>query len=195
MTNVTRRSVHWIVGAAMGYAAFTCLPATPARAQDDAALERIGVVDLQHILRDSVAAQGVRQEVEAQQETYRSEISAKEDALRTKQEELQRQRTVMAPEAFAERESAFAKEVEELQRDVVARNKQLEEVLAYGMNQVQSAALNIVAEIADQRSYTIVLDKSQVLLVSKNLDFSTTVVDMLNERLPAVSTTPPESSE
>lgn len=162
----------------------------PASAQEQVPAV-VGVVDLQQILRESVAAQGVRGEIEAKQTQYRNEISGKENVLREKQDELQRKRTLLSPEAYAEQEAAFAKEVESLQREVAERNRQLEENLAYGMQQVQSAALEIIARIADQRSYNLVMDKSQVLLVSKEFEFSVDVIAELNASLPAVSTTPP----
>jgi len=159
----------------------------PARAQQ-VILEEIGVVDLQQILRESDAAKSVRDALERKQVAYREEIVEKENSLRTEQEDLQRQRTVLAPDVFAAREKDFNGKVEELQRDVVDRNRELEESLAYGMQQVQSAALNIIAEFADKRSFALVLDKSQVLLVAKEMDFSTSVIEELNERVPSVST-------
>jgi Skp family chaperone for outer membrane proteins len=176
-------------------AAAVWLLAGAAVSAQDLVVEEIGVVDLQKILRDSVAAKGVRDRVEKKQEAYRGEIAAQENGLRTEQEELQRQRTVLAPEVFATREEEFNNKVEALQRDVVDRNKELEEALAYGMQQVQSSALNIIAELADQRGFALVLDKSQVLLVAKEMDFSAEVITLLNERLPSVSTEPPAAEE
>jgi len=153
---------------------------------------RVGVVDLQLIMRDSVAAQGVRGEVETKQTGYRKEISGKEDELRGQREELQRQRTVLSPEAFAQREAEFAKKIEALQRDVAERNHKLDEILAGGMKQVQAATLKIVADIADARDVNLVLDKSQLLLVAKELDFSGEVLKRLNKELPKVTPQPPK---
>ena len=66
--------------------------------EDDDRTPRIGVVDLQRIMRESVAAQKVRAELEARQAQYREEIGAREDALRAQQQELERQRTILSPE-------------------------------------------------------------------------------------------------
>ena len=164
--------------------------APPLAAQDDR-LPRVGVVDLQRILRESVAAQKVRTEVEARQNQYRSEISAREEELRAQQQELERQRTILSSEAFAVREDEFSKKVGEVQREVAERNRQLEKALAFGMQQVQMAALRIIAEMADQMQLGLVLDKTQLLLVSKGLEFSDQVLERLNTELKSVPTTPP----
>jgi Skp family chaperone for outer membrane proteins len=164
--------------------------AAPLAAQDDR-LPRVGVVDLQRILRESVAAQKVRTEIEAQQTQYRSEISAREEELRAQQQELERQRTILSSEAYAVREDEFSKKVGAVQREVAERNQQLEQSLAYGMQQVQVAALRIIAEMADQMQLGLVLDKTQLLLVSKGLEYSDRVLERLNEELKSVPTTPP----
>lgn len=167
-----------------------------ARAQDsDDRLPRVGVVDLQQIMRESTAANAVRAEVDERQDAYREEISARESELREKQAELERQRTILSTEAFAEREAEFSREVEALQREVGERNRALEESLARGMQQVQRGALRVIAEIADEMSLGLVLDKSQLLLVAKGLEFSDRVVVRLNEELPAVSTSPQPAEE
>ena len=165
----------------------------PAAAQDDDddRTPRIGVVDLQRIMRESVAAQKVRAELEARQAQYREEIGAREDALRAQQQELERQRTILSPEAFAEREVEFSKSVEALQREVAERNRQLEEALSYGMQRVNLAALKIVANIAEELALGLVLDKTQLLLVSKGLEFSDQALERLNAEVVSVPTTPP----
>lgn len=173
------------------------LTAAPAAAQDEEPDRnpRLGVVDLQRIMRDSTAAEKVRGEIEAQQTAYREQISARENELREQQAELERQRTILSAEAFAAREVEFSQKVEALQREVAERNRQLEESLAYGMQQIQVAALKIIARLADEMSLGLVLDKSQLLLVTKGLEFSDRALEALNAELPSVSTTPPAPQE
>ncbi len=186
----TRKGILRLV-AALAAAGVLAVAAGAAGAQEDQRLPRIGVVDLQMILRESTAANRVRAEIEEKQGAYRDELASREAALREQQSELERQRTILSAEAFAAREAEFARSVEALQREVGERNRALEESLAYGMQQVQVGALRVIAEIADEMSLGLVLDKSQLLLVAKNLEFSDRVVVQLNEELPAVSTTPP----
>lgn len=187
-TNRLRRALL-----AAGVAGMVCAWAGGAAAQDGEADRnpRVGVVDLQEIMRESTAANEVRAEVEAQQAAYREEISTRESQLREQQAELERQRTILAADAFAEREAEFARAVEALQREVGERNRTLEEQLAYGMQQVQVGALRVIAEIAEEMSLGLVLDKSQLLLVAKGLEFSDRVIARLNEEMPSAPAAPP----
>lgn len=195
MTASPRRAWRFPLAAVCALFAVAAVPggaAAQEAAQDEIVrIPRIGIVDLQQILRDSVAAQAVRTEIEGRQNAYREEISTRETTLRGQQAELERQRTILSAAAFAEREAAFTRSVETLQREVGVRNRALEESLSYGMQQVQVAALRVIAEIADEMSLGLVLDKSQLLLVAKGLEFSDRVVARLNEELPSVSTSPP----
>lgn len=182
---------------ALALMATMILAALPAHAQDEEPnrTPRLGVVDLQRIMRDSVAAGKVRSEIEQRQNEYREQISARENELREQQGELERQRTILSAEAFAAREVEFSQKVEALQREVAERNRQLEESLSYGMQQIQVSALKIIARLADEMTLGLVLDKSQLLLVTKGLEFSEEALEALNAELPAVSTTPPEPQQ
>ena len=182
---------------ALALIAAMLVEALPARAQDEEPdrVPRLGVVDLQRIMRESVAAGKVRSEIETKQNEYREQISTRENELREQQSELERQRTILSAEAFAAREAEFSQKVEALQREVAERNRQLEESLAYGMQQIQVSALQIIARLADEMQLGLVLDKSQLLLVTKGLEFSDQALEALDTELPVVSTTPPDAQE
>ena len=156
---------------------------------------RIGVVDRQQIMRDSKAGEGVRQDFEALEQTFRNEIGTRENSLRAQQEELNRQKSILTSEAFSERETQFALKVEELQRDVAEINKQLDAMLQYGMRQIDMKTIQIIAEIAEAKNYTLVLDKTQLLMVNTDYEFSEEVLAVLNERLPKVEITSTEEGE
>ncbi len=155
----------------------------------------IGVVDRQKIMRDSLAGEGVRQDFEAMEQAYRDEISARENDLRAQQDELGRQRAILTPEAYSERETQFANQVENLQRDVAEINKQLDAMLQYGMRQIDMKTIQIIAEIAETNGYTLVLDKTQLLMVNTEYEFSEEVLVVLNERLPRVEIVVPEEAD
>ena len=191
MTLNRRGPLRLLLALAAALAPLALAAPAPAQEEEPDRTPRIGVVDLQLIMRDSTAAAAVRAEIETQQARYRDEISARESELRERQAELERQRAILSAEAFAEREAALAPALEALQREVGDRNRSLEERLAYGMQQVQVGALRVIAEIADDMSLGLVLDKSQLLLVAKGLEFSDSVIEQLNAELPSVSTTPP----
>jgi len=166
--------------------------ATGVIAQDQEELDsevRIGVVDRQKIMQESLAGESVRKEFEAMEQAFREQIGARENDLRAQQEELGRQRAILTPEAYLERENQFAALVEGLQRDVAEINKQLDAMLQYGMRQIDMQTIQIIAEIAEANGYTLVLDKTQLLMVNTDYEFSQEVLTVLNARLPKVEIT------
>ena len=190
MIKIIFPTVHKFVSLLVFLSTFIFGVISPATAQNqEGSIEpvSIGVVDRQEIIQKSLAGTSVREEFEAKEMAYREEIGARENILRDQQEELSRQRAILTPEAFNARESEFAAKVEQLQRDVNERNKKLENMLAYGMQQIDMAAIQIIAEIAEERKYTLVLDKTQLLKVAKTYEFSKVVVAILDERVPTVS--------
>jgi len=82
-------------------------PATPLHAQQAPALPPpvILIVDMAEILQQAKAAQEVHAILNKQYTAYSKEVAAQEDELQKGGTELERQRTVMAPDAYNGRTS------------------------------------------------------------------------------------------
>ena len=65
------------------------------------------VIDYQRILRDAAAARSIRDQIEARRKTYQEEISKEEQRLHAADKEFAKQRSVLSPEAFAEKRREF----------------------------------------------------------------------------------------
>lgn len=159
----------------------------PAHSQN---LSNVGVVDIQKITRESLAAQSVLSEMEGRQASYRDQLKAKEDDLRAQFEELQRQKTILSPEAFSTREAEFNKKREQLQREAAAKRQELDDGLNYAMQQIRAEMSKIIQNIADERGYTMVMERSLLVVSGPDLDFSAEVLARLNQILPSVATSP-----
>lgn len=149
----------------------------------------IAVVDVQYLLQESAAARDIHRQLEAQREIYQNEIAEQEDKLRAAEEELARQRTILSREAFIERRREFEKQVAEVQRQVQSRKRALDQAFNEAMNELRSNLLQVVAEIAQEEGATLVLAKSQVVLVEKSLDLTEEVMESLDRKLPKIAVT------
>ncbi|NYZ14158.1 OmpH family outer membrane protein [Azospirillum sp. RWY-5-1] len=205
MTVTTMRGL--LAGAAL--AAALALPALPAAAQTAPAapaattpapgaasqkLEAptIMVVDVQKILQEAAASKGIQKAVETQRDTYQKEIAALEDKLRTAEQELRKQQTVLSADALAQRRRDFEKQVADVQRTVQSRKRALDSALNDSMGQVQKAMVEIIAEMARDKGANIVLARHQFVLVEAQLDVTDAVMDRLNKKLPKVAVTIPK---
>ncbi|MDH3917889.1 MAG: OmpH family outer membrane protein, partial [Rhodospirillales bacterium] len=75
----------------------------------------IAVIDTQGIYRESEAVMGLQKRIDAQRSTYQEELRKKEESLRTADQELARQRTILSAEAFAQKRRELEEQVATLQ--------------------------------------------------------------------------------
>jgi Skp family chaperone for outer membrane proteins len=74
------------------------------------------VIDYQRILREAAAARSIREQIESRRKAYQGEISKEEQRLHEADKEFAKQRSLLTPEAFAEKRQAFEEDVSEVQR-------------------------------------------------------------------------------
>jgi len=116
--------------------------AAPAYAQ-----QNIAVVDIQRIMRDSNATKSITAQIEKQRNAYQQEITKQENDLRNAELELNKQRTIISPEAFAERRRAFEQRVGNLQRDVQNRKRELDKSFSVASGIVEKELNAIVGAL------------------------------------------------
>lgn len=153
----------------------------------------IGVIDLQRILRDASAAQGVRAEREKYVTAYQSDAAQVEQELRAADQELARLRAGSSPEEFAVKRREFQDRVATSQREVQTRRRNLERAFGAAMSEVQQATIQVADDIAAAAGVNVILYRSQVFLFDNGMDLTDEILLELNERLPTVAFPDPEA--
>ena len=146
----------------------------------------IGVIDVQTILRTSKASKSVRPQIEKLRKSYQSSVREREAELREASNDLQRQRAILSPQAFAKRRSAYEQQARKAQIDFQNRKRQLDDAYSNAMRAVHRAMVVAAAKIAEERKFDIVLPKSVVLLADQALDITREVLRRVDESLPSV---------
>jgi Skp family chaperone for outer membrane proteins len=146
----------------------------------------IAVVDMQRIVGQSLAAVKVREYIENKKEEFGTELKNEEQELKTIQEDLASQRSIMPPDEFAELEGTFRKRVEALQQMVAERNQLLEEMLSKSVQIIQLEAIKIITEIGKEKQLALTLDTSTVVIAANSINISSSVIELLNINLPEV---------
>jgi len=147
---------------------------------------RIAIIDYQLIQKNSTAMVEIQKQIEQRRLIYQQEISKQEQELRASDQELANQRSVLAADAFALKRREFEAKVAQVQRQVQDRKRELDRAFEYGMNQVQLVVKEIIADLAQQRNFNLVLSRQQIIFSENNLNISEDIVKLLNERLPLV---------
>jgi Skp family chaperone for outer membrane proteins len=145
------------------------------------------VVDVNALMRDSKAAKSIAQQMEQFHNGFTKDLQKQEGDLRAAKEEIDRQRTILAPDALNERVKDFQQKYMELDRNSQAKRDILARTNQTAMKQVVDKMLQIVSDIATERKANIVLPKSEVVLVDKGLDVTDETMKRLDQALPAVA--------
>ena len=160
--------------------------ATPAAAVGPLPPTVAAVIDYQRILRDARAARAVRDQVEARRRLYQEEIAKEEQRLHDVDKGLAIQRTVLAPDQFEAKRRDFESDVAAVQRMAQERRRQLDQVAAAALDEVRSAMIEVVGEMAQARGFNLVLPSSGLLLFSPEIDLTAEALLRLDQKLPTI---------
>lgn len=168
-------------------------PAAPEAARELPPAGTIMVVtDVIKLLNDSTAAQAVRDQIDKQRQSFQADLQKQENELRNVDQELARQRAILAPEAFAQRRREFEKKISDAQQQLQDRRRQLDQAYSAAMQKVNEAINEVVLEIVQERNYQVVLSRSQIVAVQTALDITPEVLRRLNRKLPTVAVSMPK---
>ena len=162
------------------------------KAQDDDGLT-IAIIDMQRILRESIAVQAMQQEIDRLRSLYQTELQKKEEEIRSTDQELLRQRSILTADAYAKKRQDLERKVAGMQREIQEQRRGLDELFGKGMNQVRHELVEIVKEIATERAADLVLAKANVVLVRPDLEITDEALARLNQRLESVPLTPAQN--
>ncbi len=159
----------------------------------------IAVIQYQRILREAKAMKSIRPQREKLRADFEQAIRDEERKLRAAERELVNQRSILSPEAYAQRRRQLGERVKEAQRKASAKKREIERALDIAMAEVRGMRQKITAAIAKERSVSLVLPGSMVVLFEQKYDITKEVLRRLDEQLPSVevimlpTTKPPET--
>lgn len=169
----------------------------PASAQADGASGQtlIAVIDMNRLRENSIAVKDIRRQLEDYRSTFRDEIQKEEQALLEANKELSRQRSILAPEAFAEERQKFESQLADVQRRVQELRRDFAVSERQAMETVQKQMESIVEEIASENRIALVLRRDQTVMVIDAMDITGLVLDRVNKALPTVSVPKPGQAQ
>ncbi len=146
----------------------------------------IAVINVQYILREAKASTSLREQLDVVRRNERDEITKREDELRDSQQELNRQRTVLSPEAFDKKRREWERKAAEYDRWAKGRKQTLDIAFEKSLSVIQAALVEVVRKVSDESNINLVLAKNQVLLVDNEMDITKQALEGLNKSLPTV---------
>ncbi len=143
---------------------------------------KVGVIDLQTVVRKSEAGQEALKQLQTKFEKLRKELQAKEEELRKFKEELEKKAPLLSPEARQEKEREYQKMLREYQaqrEDAQFEMKQAEEK---ALKPIMKDLEKIVKEMAQKEGYDLILEKRMpgVYWTSERIEITDHVVELYN---------------
>jgi Skp family chaperone for outer membrane proteins len=151
------------------------------------------IVDLQQILQDAKAAKGVQAVINQEYSAYTKEVAQQEDELQKSRTELERQRTVLAPDAFNTRARDLQQRYDTLGQVVQGRRQALQQSLNEAMVTVKNAALEVVADVVKERRANLVIEKQAVVFEAEGMDVTADAIARLDKKLDSVPVNLPKA--
>lgn len=148
--------------------------------------QRIGVIDIQAVLRESSAVQALSSQIDVQRQAAFTAIQDREEALRAADADLAQRRPNLSAEDYAEERDQLSVKGVELQRELQEQRRRLDQLFSHGMAQVQEVLLEISQDIARENDLDVILAKTTVIIVRPEFDFTVEALRRLNAQLAAV---------
>ena len=144
------------------------------------------IVDLQQILQDAKAAKAVQAVINQEFSSYTKEVAQQEDELQKSRAELERQRAILAPDAFNTRARDLQQRYDELGQIVQGRRQALQQSLNEAMVKVKNAALEVIADAVKERRANLVIEKQAVEFEAEGMDITPDAITRLDQKLASV---------
>ena len=145
-------------------------------------VERVGIIDLSEVLRQSQAIINVRDLLDEKRAEFQEQFAAREVELLSREKSLKSKRDIMSKEAYEAEVRLFQDEVAEVQREIQQKRKSLDNAFQQAQDKLRNLAIEIVGDIAKEQKLDLVANRSNVLVFRNQLDLTKIVLARLNER-------------
>ena len=148
----------------------------------DLNVKRIGLVDIEGVLRSAVASEKVKVLLDEQREKFQQEFNVIEKQLQDTERDLTLKRRVISDAEFDAQRIAFQNKVTKVQQDIQYRRQALDSAYQKAQNDLRALAIDILAEIASEKKLDLILARNSALIFLPHFNISNEVLVRLDER-------------
>jgi Skp family chaperone for outer membrane proteins len=147
---------------------------------------KILVIDRNAILRASKAGQSIVAQLQGFSKSSEDEFKAEGEGLRKEGEALRAQIAILAPDVKAKKIKAFQAKEAAFQDKVQSRQSYIQGGLYKARQQVEQTLGPILQGIMKERHANLLLDRSNVVLGTIDVDITAQAVQRLDQKMPYV---------
>ena len=143
-----------------------------AEAQQGSTAGKVAYVDLQRTLNETQAGKAAKRRLENNKKKKQQELDSKQKALQKAASELEKQRMMLKPEVLQKRERDLQEKYVKLQETYMQLQQGLVAQEAELVKEIFGKAAPIIKQVAKQKGYSMVIDKTMVLWAGESLDMT-----------------------
>ena len=143
---------------------------------------KLGVVDLNEITRKSLMSKDIARQIDSKRRGFQNEIRNEEEKLRLDNDELQKQRVLLSPEALQNKFRALQQRQTALQRKVQQRNQEFIRLRSFATREFEKERVKAVMDVTKKHKFTLVIRRREVVVRADFLDITGLVLETLNKR-------------
>jgi outer membrane protein len=142
---------------------------------------KIGVIDMQRIMRDSKAVKKVRDAFQQDVQAKRATLTAKEKEVKLLDEELKGSAPKLSPEALKEKSEKLAREGKELARFRDDLTEELKKSNNELTRKVIGEIVGIAKSLSRKEHYAVILEKNAVVTSDEAIDLTDKIIKFYDE--------------
>ena len=143
----------------------------------------IGILDVEKIVKESVAMRDIQNKITKKQDEYQKEVTKKQDELESEQKRIEGKRNVLSKEAFEKETKSFEKKIDDLKTFVDKKQNSLKKASMDSMGKINDKIKDIIADLAKEKDFEVIVPSSQTLYYKDALDISDEVLKRLNKKI------------
>lgn len=146
----------------------------------------MAVLDISSLRQNAKVFKSLREQIGKIGASFQADMQKEQQALQTSQQELDRQRTLLAPDAFARERDKWQTQYQALGRKVEQLNAEMVKIESEASREVDTAVKKIVEQLAEEFQLALIFRKEQTVLAANQLDLTPMALERLDKTLPTV---------
>ncbi|RYE05888.1 MAG: OmpH family outer membrane protein [Rickettsiaceae bacterium] len=146
----------------------------------------VAVVDVQLILEHSNAIQDIKKSISQITNDIQEYVTSKQTEFKKIEAELVKKQTTVGALMFQTEVDSFNNKVNKTQKLIQEKKSRLEQAHSKAVAKVNEVTIEIIKELARKYKFNIALPSSQVLFADVELNITSEVITLLNNKLTTV---------
>lgn len=149
--------------------------------------KKIAIVDFHYIYQEALVYKDFNEKIEKKRKELQNDVSKKEAELNKLDQDLAKQRTVLAEEVYLKKLRDHENKIMEYYKSSQSKKMQVDKEASETSYKIHHKLVEIINNIAVEKDYELVLANDNVVYTKDKLDITKEVLKMLNKQITKVS--------